>query len=191
MDQKASAGHSGEWGAELTSGRHDSAILKIEIGQLPFVKMGGLSEVKEGDDLSFIITWSGVEEMLFSARVSLKSAMKIPEFGPLAINTIVVQAPIKKGFSGAPVFNNATGNVVGFIDTKAGLSKKLVEIRKEFKKQTAANVTIKGVEIGDANIALIDFMEEEFIGGLGTAVDASYIQEVRGQTKDNIDYKKP
>src|ERR1700694_5993120 len=73
------------------SRNYDSAILKVEVGHLPFVKMGSLDEVKEADSLSLIVTWPQVGEMLLSGSVSGKAFMKT-QFGPLAVNAILFQA---------------------------------------------------------------------------------------------------
>jgi|SRR5579859_1204443 len=170
----------------------DSAILKIELADLPFVKMGSLEEVHVADSVSIIATWPTIGEILLFGQVSEKG-LKRSMTGPLPVNVIFIQAPIRKGFSGAPIFSNTTGNVVGIITTKFfKLSPELDAARKDLAKTHSDGIASMGnVDLGAFYIKLIDSIESDLISDLGSAVDISYAKQMSKETKDTLNYRKP
>lgn len=171
---------------------HDSALLKIERGELPFVTLGDWGEVEEGEQASLIVSWPKIADaLLLSAQVAGKNTVQT--IGPISTRAIFFQAPVRKGFSGSPIFSNSTGHVIGIVTTRVfGIQPVLDQVRKAFLKTKGhSSMAFMGIDFADTNIALVDGLDLDLVTGLGSAVDAVYVDQIHKQTKDSLNYKNP
>jgi S1-C subfamily serine protease len=173
----------------------DYAFLKITGGEFPHVTLGGWSEIDIGSSLVVITSFPGVgPSMMLEGTVSGKSQGLNPDFGPKPFDTLLFQCPVRKGFSGAPIFSS-NGTVVGIVDTEVfGISPALDEQRKKWASlrgpDAPVNVTVKfgGADLGDSVLELTNNLDRNLISGLGGAMAIGYAKE---QTKPAHPKTKP
>jgi S1-C subfamily serine protease len=110
---------------------YDFAFLKIEATNLPHVTMGSWDEVEVWDKITIFPSWPAIGLILLEGTVSNRSTS--PTFlGPKPIKSVIFQAPIRKGFSGSPIFSSR-GHVIGIVDTLVfGISPALDELRTKW-----------------------------------------------------------
>jgi S1-C subfamily serine protease len=169
---------------------YDYAFLKITGNGFSHVQMGDWNQIEIGSSLVIIPSFPNVgPSMMLEGTVSGKAQGFNPDLGPKPFNTFVFQCPVRKGFSGAPIFNSK-GIVVGIVDTEVfGISPALDEQRKKWAANNAPNassrVTITigtgGADIGASILELINNLDQNLISGLGSGVDIPYAKE---QQKD-------
>ena len=135
--------------------------------------MGDWKDVDIEDDI-FIIPHPDVGTMLLRGIVSGKGPART-DFGPLPVNMILFQCPVRNGFSGAPIFS-PSGLVIGIVDTKVfGIAPALDELRTAWlSSQSHGRVAIMGIDVGGSFIELINNLDQNLISGLGSGVDISY-----------------
>ena len=105
--------------------------------------------------------------------------------GSIPVNTILFQAPIRKGFSGAPIFDTK-GHVVGIVDTLVfGIGSGLAELRNKWlqSQQSSGRVVILGVDIASGFLEMINNLDANLISGLGTGVSIGYAKAQQAKIK--------
>ncbi|MBI2046867.1 serine protease [Candidatus Pacearchaeota archaeon] len=106
--------------AELVSSNEDAdtALIKINLDNLPFLELGDYEKFKSGMDIGFIgFPLSFNLPLTHKGIISAKANTKLKEDGE-TINLFIVNAFVNKGNSGGPLFSADTGEVVGIINAK-------------------------------------------------------------------------
>jgi len=165
---------------------YDYALLKITGSAFPHVQLGDWNQIEIGSTLVMIPSFPNVgPSMMLEGTVAGKSQGLNLDFGPKPFNTFIFQCPVRKGFSGAPIFNSK-GMVVGIVDTEIfGISPGLDEQRKKWAINNAptapVHVTITmgpgQADIGASILGLIDDLDKNLISGLGSGIAIDYAKE--------------
>ena len=151
---------------------YDYAILKIGAQNTPHVSFGKWEETSVGDPVLFICNFPGTGPMLLQGSVSNVSSV-ITFLGPKPVNTILFQAPVRKGFSGSPIFDRK-GLVIGVVNTEVfGISPALDELRKNIVKNRV-QIDVGGVDFGSGLGETINNLDANLISGLGSGVSVDY-----------------
>jgi S1-C subfamily serine protease len=156
----------------------DFAFLKIEASNLPHVSLGSWDEVEPGDRVTIFPSWPAMGFILLEGTVSNRTAYQT-FLGPKPINTIIFQAPIRKGFSGSPIFSKQ-GHVIGIVDTLVfGISPALGDLRNKWAgtQSTGARVSFMGIDLAGSFTEVINNLDQNLISGLGSGVDIGYAKE--------------
>lgn len=155
----------------------DSAVVKIEASNLPHLALGGWGEVQVGDSLVVLPSFPGIGCLMLEGSVSAKAAWNTG-FGPKAVNTILFQAPIRNGFSGAPILSKK-GHVIGIEDTKVfGISPALAGLRTQWAPgEGHADLQLGGVSLDRSLTEIINNLDQNLISGLGSGVAIDYAKE--------------
>jgi S1-C subfamily serine protease len=154
---------------------YDSAVLKIEGHGFQHLSIGNWNNVDVEDQIFIIPHPPDIGTMLLTGIVSGKGPRQT-DFGPLPVNMILFQCPVRNGFSGAPIFISS-GSVIGIVDTKVfGIAPALDELRTKWM-ETRANIELGGVDIRSSFIELINNLDQNLISGLGSGVDISYARD--------------
>jgi S1-C subfamily serine protease len=105
---------------------------------------------------------------------------RIFQTAPLPVNTILFQAPVRNGFSGAPIFNSQ-GHVVGIEDTKVfGISPALDNLRTKWMATRGHGaVAMMGIDVSASFLELINNLDQNLISGLGSGVAIDYAKRLR------------
>ena len=123
-------------------------------------------------DLPEAVTYTGTIASQY--RLEVAKLRGISQFRSM----IQIQAPIAKGFSGSPVVDQTTGQVIGVVDIKIGsINNKLVEIVKQLQSGPGQNMRVNagGVDVNEAMINLISVLDAYLSAGSGAAVSVSEI----------------
>jgi len=157
---------------------NDTALLKITAHGLPYVKMGDWNEVDVADQVTVIPAFPRWGTMLLIGTVANKTRVVFGESGASPADVILFQAPVRNGFSGAPIFSSS-GHVIGITNTKAfGISPALEALRQKIAA-TSAGITVGGVNFLTIGADIITGLDQGLISGLGTGVSVSYAKEVQ------------
>jgi S1-C subfamily serine protease len=164
----------------------DFAFLKIEASNLPHLALGSWDEVEAGDTITIFPTWPGMGLILLEGTVSNRVTQQT-FLGPKPVRSIIFQAPIRKGFSGSPIFSKQ-GHVIGIVDTLVfGISPVLDELRTKWKEVSKGGSTIVGggssASLSDSFTELIDNLDQNLISGLGSGVDIGYAKKEQGDNR--------
>ena len=166
----------------------DSARIKIAASGLSHVTLGDWGEVDVGSQITIL---SSVPEqgiiLMLQGPVSAKAPVA-NGLGPKLVETIWFHCPVRRGFSGSPIFNDK-GHVIGIVDTKVfGISPALDDIRKKWMNTQTGPIrvqqTVMGVDIAQYNVELINNLDMNLISGLGSGVAIEYAkkqQEAKGK----------
>jgi S1-C subfamily serine protease len=164
---------------------HDTAILRIEVIDLPYLILGNWDESQQADTVTLIAYVPTIaDSLVVTGIVSVKSEETIivrPK--TYQLRKIVFQVPVRGGVSGAPVFSNATGHVIGIETSKVfGITQQLDNARESIRT-SGLEISMGKVGIGDTIASLIDTLNENLISGLGSAVDISYAKQMLEEAK--------
>jgi S1-C subfamily serine protease len=162
---------------------YDYAFLKIEGTNFPHVKLGDWNQIDIGSLLVIITSFPNVgPSMMLEGAVSGKTEQgRNPDLGPKPFDTFVFQCPIRKGFSGAPIFSSK-GTVVGIVDTEVfGITPALNSLHATWKEVSKGGITIVGggasASLSDSFVELIDNLDQNLISGLGSGVAIDYAKQ--------------
>lgn len=156
----------------------DFAFLKIKASNLPHLTLGSWDEVRVGDTVTIIPSWPGMGALLLNGTVASQTDQQT-FLGPSPVRTIIFQAPIRKGFSGSPIFSGQ-GHVIGIVDTLVfGISPALAELRNKWvgTRSSGARVSLMGINIESSFTEIIDNLDHNLISGLGSGVDIAYAKK--------------
>jgi S1-C subfamily serine protease len=97
---------------------------------------------------------------------------------------MVFQMPVRKGYSGSPIFNSH-GQVVGIVTTRlVGITEDLNQTKQAALAQgDGEGISIDGINVVKTFGNLISAYELDLISGMGTAVSSSYAEEMIQKTK--------
>jgi S1-C subfamily serine protease len=157
----------------------DTALLQVQGTGFQHVTVGSWDETKEGDEMTLLPVLEGTPPLLLSGILSGKGPANLG--GPKLTNIMIFQAPARKGFSGSPLFNNATGHVVGIVNTRlVGISNALDEARETLKtaQQGPYRQVTFGTDYGATILGLIDVFDDNLISGMGSAVAIDYAKAI-------------
>ena len=154
----------------------DTALLSIIDDGLPYVRLGDESVAQESDPVTLITFLPDNKiPLLITGNISGKGAIQI---GNINANVIIAQLPIKKGFSGSPIFDR-TGSVIGAVNTRlVGISTDLDATRKILSGPRSGYVFMQGINPGDTFLSLINSLDADLVSGLGSATSISYTEEM-------------
>jgi S1-C subfamily serine protease len=155
----------------------DFAFLKIEATNMPYLSLGSWNEVEPGDAVTVITSWPGMGPILLEGTVSNRVAYQTL-LGPKPINSILFQAPIRKGFSGSPIFSKQ-GHIIGIVDSLVfGVGPGLGELRDKWGKTgSQAHVIFMGIDLAGSFTEIIDNLDQNLISGMGSGVAIDYAKE--------------
>jgi S1-C subfamily serine protease len=163
----------------------DSAVIRIDATELPYLTLGSWSDVDISDVVTVIPSFPRHGCILLEGIVSPKD-QGITDFGWKPVKTILFQAPIRNGFSGAPIFDKH-GHVVAIEDTKVfGISLALDALRKQWKPEPGKPDMLIGVArggpeglipFGAGMTEMINNLDQNLISGLGSGVAIDYANE--------------
>ena len=162
---------------------YDSAVLKITASALPYATLGGWDEIDISDPLIIIPSFPNIGCIMLEGTVSSKAGFQT-DFGPKPVNTFLFQAPVRNGFSGAPIFSS-TGHVVGIEDTKVfGIAPALDVLRTKWASTSSqGKVLMFGIDVPASFVELINNLDQNLISGLGSGVDIGYAKQQQSKVK--------
>lgn len=162
----------------------DSAVLKVSGLRTPHtshVTFGVWKSVEVGDAVTVISCWPGMGPFLLQGIVSNQAEM-VTFFGPKTARVTIFQLPIRKGFSGSPVFDSR-GRVFGIEDTLVfGVTPALDALRSKWS-QEPYDIVFGGVDMPKSFTEIISNLEENLISGLGSSMDVQYAKEQSERNK--------
>jgi S1-C subfamily serine protease len=148
----------------------DVAVLRITGSGFPHVTLGDSTTVQVYDPTTLVTFWpAGNAPLLLTGIVSGIGAVG-------GTNAIVFQIPVRKGFSGSPIFDSH-GKVVGIVTTRlVGIAPNLDTIREQMETliQQKQIVIIQGANYAETIAGLIDSLDSDLVSGLGSAVSIDY-----------------
>jgi hypothetical protein len=153
--------------------------------------LGEWNQIDIGSSLVIIPSFPNVgSSMMLGGSVSGKAKGLNPDFGPKTFDTFIFQCPIRKGFSGAPIFSSK-GIVVGIVDTEVfGISPTLDSVRTNWKEMSRGGTTIVGggssASLSDSFIELIDNLDRNLISGLGSGLAIDYVRDQQKAVQSKI-----
>jgi S1-C subfamily serine protease len=151
----------------------DTALLQMPGGGLPHTQFGDTASSDVSETVTVITFWpTGKVPILLTGVIS----------NVAVDNTkgIIFQMPVRKGYSGSPIFNSH-GQVIGIVTTRlVGITDDLDKTRKTaFAQGTNGGGTIvDGVDVLQTFGKLISAYDLDLISGMGTAVSTSYAEEM-------------
>lgn len=161
---------------------HDIAVLKCTLETPSFLSIGSYKEVIEGGEVYFMGFPIAVPNAVtYRGTVSAKVQMPSIEFLPgitFRHDSIFLQSPAARGFSGSPLLTSSDDKVVGIVTTKlVGITNKLSEAREQIKQSQAAGsrVLFGGVDPLESIKELIDILDNYLNVGVGGAVSIDYV----------------
>jgi len=153
----------------------DTALLKIDANNLPFIKLGNSEEYKIGMDIGFIgfplgINFPLTHQGIISAKIKNENEKKL----------IMLNAFVNPGNSGGPVFSAETGEVIGIISTKYNVVPEGI-ILPNYAMYPGTGVVMGGINFGDLaktvsenRVLMVDLFKKGSSVGIGTAVSIEY-----------------
>ncbi len=153
----------------------DFAFLKVDAVGLPHVSLGSWGEVEPGDTVTIFPSWPQMGFILLEGTVSNRATYQTP-LGSKPIETILFQAPIRKGFSGSPIFSSR-GDVIGIVDTLVfGISPALGDLRNKWAgtKSAGAQMSFMGIDLAGSFTEIINNLDQNLISGLGSGIAIDY-----------------
>jgi S1-C subfamily serine protease len=153
----------------------DFAFLKIDGTGFAHVSLGSWDEVEPGDTVTIFPAWPEMGFILLEGTISNRAAYRT-FLGPKQVDSILFQAPIRKGFSGSPIFSSR-GNVIGIVDTLVfGISPALADLRNKWggTKSAGAQFSIMGIDLAGSFTEIINNLDQNLISGLGSGIAIDY-----------------
>lgn len=155
----------------------DTALLRIVASGLPHAQIETAASLALGDQSTIITFLPATKfELFVTGPVAGKGRFTAP---PLDVESFVSQVPVRKGFSGSPVFDKK-GRVVGITDTRLiGINPDLENAEIQAKQfRNAGGAFIAGIDFGKTMIDLIDTLDSDLVSGLGSSVDIPYAKQM-------------
>lgn len=165
---------------------NDVALLRIIAAQLPHVKLGKCCEIWRSEPIFVIAYYPETEfhniPLLLQGTVAGAGVVDDGLFKGTEV--IVFQAPIRKGFSGAPIFDKH-GEVVGIVNTRiSGISPELDEIRRSTAPEQSRGTFIDGVDVRKSVGRLINDLDHDLVTGLGSGVSIAYSEQMIDESRN-------
>jgi S1-C subfamily serine protease len=164
----------------------DSAVLRIIVDGLPHVILEDSKAIEPSAPVAMITflpdsRWN--VPLLVTGSVSGTAMVRTER---TQVNAVILQMPIRKDFSGSPIFNQS-GKVIGIVSTRLiGISADLDIARKQLSGKGPVQVTVKmgPTDIGKTFLGLINSLDADLVSGLGSAVDISYAKEMLAEIQN-------
>lgn len=154
-----------------SSQEYDFAILKLEEKDLPFLKFGGLDEIREGDDVIFI--GHAFARPYASTTKGIASWIGKADFG----NAVQLNAVVNSGNSGGPLINPTTGHVIGIIKAKHGKLTPYLQQIKDGQIVLRAEIGGGGFTLSHFVKDVSDVLDRHLQLGIGYAVSGEYAEK--------------
>jgi hypothetical protein len=162
---------------------YDMALLKVDGKNLHSLTIGSYDDITEGEESYFMgfpfdtpaaVTYEG----LVSAKFSLPSG-KLKGV-PISTDIVLIQSPVARGFSGAPLLSLANDKVVGVVTTRiGGIGSKLSETREKILQgqKSGGSVRIMGVDPNESILELVNVLDQFLSAGTGWAVSIDHVRD--------------
>jgi S1-C subfamily serine protease len=156
----------------------DTALLQIPGGRgFKHTYFGDTKSLEISEAVAVVTFWpTGKTPILLTGIIS----------GIAVGNTqgMVFQMPVRRGYSGSPIFNSH-GQVVGIVTTRlVGITEDLNQTKQAALAQgDGEGISIDGINVVKTFGNLISAYELDLISGMGTAVSSSYAEEMIQKTK--------
>lgn len=157
----------------------DTAILRIISDGLPHVTLGDVESIQPSSAVTMITFLPDARWNVPLLVTGTVSGTAMVTTGKTQANTIILQMPIRKGFSGSPVFG-PDGRAIGMVSTRLiGISQDLEASRKQLQSFPASgSVQILGADIRSTLLGLINTLDADLVSGLGSAIDIRYAKQM-------------
>lgn len=163
----------------------DYSILKVEGSGLPHLALGTLGQVRVGDPVIALGYEMGASApLLVTETVSAIGMMpSVRQFvyrrSLVPVKGLILEGPVNRGLSGAPVISNATGQVVGIaVERFGGVSDKLKKVRQQIMaSRGSGGVLIQGVNPNVSILQLINVLDNFLSNGMGAAMSIDYSRQ--------------
>lgn len=158
---------------------HDISLLKVGIKTPHFLQLGIPSQLKEGNEIYTMGFPSGVPSptaVTYRGYISAIFPIVVGERNRRAIqsSTIIVQLPVSKGFSGAPLIDMSDDAVIGMIsDRVGGINKSLDEIQRLILRDEG-HPTSPSADPNSISVSLINVLSAGISDGSAWAVSIEY-----------------
>lgn len=158
---------------------HDISLLKVGIKTPHFLHLGISSQLKEGDEVYTMGFPSGVPSpaaVTYRGYISALFPIVVGERNRRAIqsSTIIVQLPVSKGFSGAPLLDMSDDAVIGMISDKfGGINKSLDEIQR-LTLHGEGHPSSPSADPNSISVSLINALSAGISDGSAWAVSIEY-----------------
>ena len=121
-------------------------------------------------DLPNAVTYTGTVASQYDLAAGTYNGISIQK------KMIQVQAPIAKGFSGSPLLDYQTGQVIGIIEIKIGsINNELEQIAQKIKATHAVGISLSGINTNETFLQLIGVLDAYLSAGSGAAVSVNHI----------------
>lgn len=164
---------------------HDIALLKVNGKGLSFLRIGSYGDIHEGEESYFMGFPFGVPAATtYHGTVSAKFALLSGSLrgNKIFSDIILIQAPIARGFSGAPLLSQKSKKVIGVVTNRVGgIGPKLEEVRENIDKSkrgpVIATVMISGIDPNESIKELINVLDRFLSAGVGWAVSIDHVRD--------------
>ena len=161
----------------------DMALLKVDGKNLHSLTIGLYDDITEGEESYFMgfpfdapaaVTYEGI----VSAKFSLVAGTL--EGVPISTDIILIQSPVARGFSGAPLLSLTNDKVVGVVTTRmGGIGPKLSETREKILQgqKSGGAVLIEGVDPNESILQVVNVLDQFLSAGTGWAVSIDHVRD--------------
>lgn len=164
----------------------DIALLKADVESSRFLQFGSYADVEEGEEVYFVgYPFKIPQAVTYRGWVSGKFVLPVPlveTLPPVPIDGLLIQAPVAKGFSGAPLLTLKDGKVVAIVTRRIGtIGQKLKNIQDKLKHEPVmkrSKVLIKGMEPSDAVLEILNILDKFISAGAGLAYSTDKATDV-------------
>jgi len=166
------------------SNRSDTALIRIIAAELHHTTLGDSNTIKPSDAATIVTFLPNPRQ--FQAQLLLignVSGTGMVNTGKASAKAIFFQMPVRKGFSGSPIFDSR-GQVIGIVNTRLiGISPDLDIARKDLNayRNQGMQISMGSTDIGKTFLGLINSLDADLVSGLGSAVDISYAKEMQAE----------
>ncbi len=163
------------------SALHDIALLKVDIKNSSFLRLGSYKDVVVGEDAYFMgFPFDAPDVVAYRGMISAKFPFQTGALKGKAIvtDTLHVEAPIARGFSGAPLLRQSDDTVVGVVTNRlGGISPALNAVAEQIVKgRSIGTVQIAGVNPNESILETIRVLDLYLSAGAGWAASVAHIE---------------
>jgi hypothetical protein len=201
-------GHKGRLPAKVVSPLdnlaqfRDFAILKVDRGDLPFLKLGSEINADDGTPIAvvgfplsamFRIPPNPIPRFCLTGTIAAQTAFPLGNLEFL--HTLYFQGVSIKGISGAPIVSQIDGKVIGMVTTKlTGINQPLDELKAAIDNPGPGHMEI-GLGPGLGAIGglgrVIDLLDTQLANGLGSGTGTSDMTNTLERVKKGYDRQHP
>lgn len=169
---------------------HDITLLQTGIKTPNFLRIGNPKTVREGEDI-YLMGFPFDTPAIVTYRGNVSARFPIPvgtlNGNPVQSDTIHVQAPVAKGFSGAALLRMSDDTVIGVITNKlGGITPQLDEVRRTIQStESQGRILMMGVDPNRTSLELINVLDTYLSAGAGWAVSINYIKPLIVQSPES------